>query len=437
MTDKARAELAQGRFPDALTVFPEKSARGKNAMLIHLERGILLQQMGMFDESNREFEQAIAKIRQYEGRAVISASKSASQVGSLLLNDQVKPYEGEDFEKILVHAFASVNYLMKGDREGARVEILNAYQRQTELYDKHEKALDKARRDNPSVSWESSFQKADKARYDTVSKKAADVRNIYQNAFAYYLSSWVYELGGEEDDAYIDLKKGIEAAPWSRDIQRDLIRLSRKLNIPEDTEKLQTAYGKLDKDYGRGIDVFVIFQQGVAPVKEALSLPIPLSQGGLALASLPVYTFIPSPVRGGEISCGSASYETSSLCDIDAIASKNLLDQFPIIFAKEVVRTYLKATMTNKLSREYGAVGAVGGTLFSVFTERADLRAWSMLPKEIQVARIFVPEKTTQLGIRALSSGASTSIDIPEKTRHLIVLCRATDAGLSLQTKAF
>jgi uncharacterized protein len=437
MTDQARLSLAQGSFPDALTLFPETSARGRNAVLIRLERGILLQGMGRYEDSARELEDAAARIRQFEDRAVISASKTADQVGSLLINEQIRPYEGEDFEKILIHAFDAVNYLMRGDLEGARVEIRNAYTRQTELYQKHEKALTKAREDNPGLSWEDSFQKADKARYEEFRKKSGDVRNIYQNAFAYYLSSLVYELGGEEDEAYIDLKKGLEAAPWSKDIQRDLIRLSKKLNLPEDIEKFEAAYGKGDTDYGKGIDVFLIFQQGVAPVKEELSFPIPLSQGGLVFASLPVYRFVPSPDRAGLISFGSVSRETSTLYDIDAVASKNLLDRFPILFAKQVARSYLKGRLTNSLSREYGTAGAIGGTLAALITERADLRTWSMLPKEIQVARVFVPEGTRTLGIRSVSTGRSAEVEIPEKARHVVVLCRATDAGLHLQTKAY
>jgi len=437
MTDLARLSLAEGRFPDALTLFPETAARGRNAVLVRLERGILLQAMGRYEESARELEDASVRIRQFEDRAVISASKTASQVGTLLINEGVRPYEGEDFEKILIHAFDALNYLMRGDLEGARVEIRNAYARQTELAEKYEKALARAREDNPEVSWEDSFQKADRARYEELRKKSGDVRNIYQNAFAYYLSSLVYELGSEEDEAYIDLKKGLEAAPWSREIVNDLIRLSRKLNRSEDTEKYEAAFGKIDQNYGKGIDVFVIFQQGVAPVKEELSFPIPLVRGGLAFASLPVYRFVPSADRAAEISCGGTTRVTTTLYDIDAVASRSLLDQFPILFAKQVARSYIKARLTSRASKEYGTAGVIGGTLVSLFTERADLRAWSMLPKEIQVARLFVPEGTPSLEIRSASTGRNGRIDVPEGARHLVVLCRATDAGLHLQTKAY
>jgi uncharacterized protein len=437
MTDQARLSISQGRFEDALTVFPEKSAKGKNEVLVRLERGVLLQNMGRYDESAKEFELADTRIRDYEDKAVISATRTTSQIGSLILNEKVRPYEGEDFEKILIHAFDAVNYLMKGDLEGARVEIRNAYQRQNELYEKHEKELEKAGKESSGTSWEQSFQTADRSTYEELKRKADNVLSIYQNAFAYYISSLVYELGGEKDEAYIDLKKGILAAPWSKSIQRDLVRLSRELGYPEDTQKWQADYGKLESGYGKGLDIFVIFQQGVAPVKEALHFPIPLSEGGLVFASLPVYRFVPSGTRSGIVIYGDQNYETSPVSDIDAIASKNLLNQYPILFAKQVARSYLKARMTNKLSRDYGAIGAITGTVASALTEQADLRTWAVLPKEIQVARVFIPKETRKITVKSIPTNHEEVVEVKEGTRHLIVLCRDTDAGLSLQTKAY
>ncbi len=437
MSDQARWSVSQGNFADALAVFPEKPARGRNGVLLRLERGMILQMMGRYDESAREFEEATAGIREYEDRATISASWTAFQLGSLLMNEQVQPYEGEDFEKILVHAFDAVNYLMKGDIEGSRIEIRNAYQRQNELYEKHEKELRKSAGESRGASWEESFRHGGGGRYEDVREKASRAQSVYQNAFAYYISSLVYELGGENDEAYIDLKKGIQAAPWAKGMQKDLIRLSRKLGLPEDTARWQSEYGELARGYGQGVDVFVIFTFGVAPVKEELSLPIPLSEGGLAVASFPVYRFVPSETGSADLHYDGQHVESSLVFDTDATAARNLLDKYPILFVKQVVRSYIKAQLTNRLSREYHALGAVTGTVASLITEHADLRTWSTLPKEIQVARSFVPEGTRQVTIESIPRRHRDVVTIPEGTRHLIVLVRDTDAGLSLRTKAY
>lgn len=436
-TARARLSLAQGRFDDALEAFPETAARGRNEVLVRLERAVILQAMGRFEESAREFQLGVERIREFERRAVVSAGRTVSQAGSLLVNEQVRPYEGEDFEKILVHAVNAVNYLMTGDLEGARVEIRNAYTRQNELHDRHARELQKAREERGAAGWKESFEKADREGYGELEAKAAGVYSVYQNAFAYAVSALVYELGGEYDEAYIDLKKAVLAAPDSRSIRRDLIRLSRKLGFYEDERMWVDRWGELEDGYGEGTDVFVIFQHGSAPVKEPVSFPIVLSEGGIVFASMPVYRFVPSGTSSGLVLWDGGNARTSVLSDTDAIAARSLLDETPVLFAKQVARSAFKGWLTGRLTREHDAVGAVAGTLMSALTEQADLRTWSSLPKEIHTARAFVPESVRRIAIRSVPSGRCGEVEIPEAARHLIVVCRDTRAGLSLRAKAF
>jgi len=436
-TEPARISVAGGRFEDALKIFPAESAKGKNEVLIRMERGALLQAAGRYEQSAEELEAATSLIRKYEDKALISASRTASQAGSLIINEQMLSYEGEDFEKILIHGLDATNYLMMGDLEGARVEIRNAYTRQKQLYERHERKLDKAMSENRGVSWQDAFRKADRKGFEGLKQRAASVTSVYQNAFAYYISSVVYELNNEPDEAYIDLKKAITAAPDSRSIQKDLIRLSRKLGYFDDLEKWERAYGKAGKADKGGVDVFVIFGFGTAPVKDAVSFPIPIRRGGFVFASLPVYRFVQSPILSGRVVYNGRSEQTSLVSDTDAIAARNLLDEFPVLFIKQVARSYLKAQATNRMSKEYGAAGAIGGTLISAVTEQADLRTWSMLPKQIHVARVFVPGDTRRVTIQALPAGTVKAIEIPRGKNHVVVLCRATNTGLFVDQKAY
>lgn len=437
LSQQARMSLAVGNYPDALSVFPESSARGKDEILIRMERGVILQAMGRFEDSANEFERAVRKIRDSENRAVISASRTAAQAGTLIVNEQVLPYDGEDFEKVLIHALNAVNYVLGGDLDGARVEILNAYRRQDELAEKHARDLMKAEENLADADWERSFQKTDREGFEALREKAQSVLSIYQNAFAYYVSALVYELNREENDAYIDLKKAIRAAPGCRSIQQDLIRLSRELNFREDAQEWVKQFGEMEIESSPGIDVFVIFTFGLAPFKEAVSFPIPIGKGGFVFASLPVYRFTPTTIHSGKVLGGGTSVETSLLSDTDAIAARNLLDKFPILFAKQIARSYLKAQASRSLSREYGALGALAGTVASAVTEQADLRTWSSLPKEIHVARVFLPGSTRRFLLKAFPSGPQRTVELPEGTRHCIVLSRVTDTDMTVHTRAY
>ena len=432
----ARASIMAGNFQGALARFPEEAAKGKDEVLIRIERAIILQDLGEFKQSSAEFEQAMGRIGEFEDRAVISASKSASEVGTLVLNEQVMPYEGEDFEIILLHALNAVNYLMRGDLEGARVEVRKSYERQEQLSAKHEKEMQKAQADGHFSDWERSFDKADSKGYAQLKEKASTVVSLYQNAFASYISELVYELGGESDDAYIDLKKAYQAYPSCRSIQRDLVRLSRKIGFREDQELWEKQFGK-PKTYPKdSVDVFVIFSYGLAPYKVPLNIPIPISRG-FTFASLPVYKFSPSNIFGGLVTADGLNEETSTVFDVDAVAARNLLDDYPIIFVKQIARSYLKAKATSQLAHNYGDAGAILGIFASAITEQADLRAWSSLPKQIQVARLFVPGSSADISIRDLPGGYSSTVQIPKGASHMIVYCRATQNGLAIYTKSF
>ena len=90
------------------------------------------------------------------------------------------------------------------------------------------------------------------------------------------------------------------------------------------------------------IDVFVVFSYGLSPSKVPLTLPIPISDG-LVFASLPIYQFNPSAIHGGRVVSGGMSEDTSTVFDVDAVAARNLLDDFPIIFVKQIARSYLES----------------------------------------------------------------------------------------------
>ncbi len=430
----ARASAASGDYQTALSVFPDSDARGANEILIRLERAMILQDMGRFEESSREFEMASDRITEHEEKAVISASQTFAQAGTLLINEQVMTYEGEDFETIMLHTLNILNYLMLGDLEGARVEVRRAYSRQKALREKHEKELAQASQQSDSAGWEQSLESGDSQGYARLKERAATVRSVYQNAFASYLSALVYELHGELDEAYIDVKDAHRANPEALGIRADLVRLSRVLGYRDDAQRWEGMFGRQALPPRDAVDVFVVFSHGQAPVREPVTLPIPI-RGGMVFASLPVYRFIPSGVSGAVVSAGDERMETSTVCDVDAMAARNLLDRFPLLFAKQVARSYLKARSVSAMERHHGAAGALLGVLFSAVTEQADLRTWSMLPKQVQTARLFVPPHTPAVTLHAAPGGPQATVPIPAGARHLLVYCRSTDAGLSIRTK--
>ena len=439
-TEKARSSISQGNFQQALKVFPESSAKGGDEILIRMERGTLLQASGDFQFSTKEFELASSLIDKQESRAVVSASQTASQAASLLVNEKVIPYKGQDFEKVMVHTLDALNYLMMGNTEDARVEIRNAYRIQQNLYEAHYKDIEKAKKDSQGVNYEDSFKGSSSDSYNRMKQTASSIFSVYQNAFAYYISSLVYELTGEEDEAYIDLKKALLSAPNCAAVQKDLTRMSRDLGYRDDLDKWQNQFGKTAPVPKDSIDIFVVFDLGQAPYRKEFKLVLPIPTVGLMSVAVPVYAYVPSNVTGGYVTANSRSEATSLVSDTDAIASRNLLDDYPILLAKQAVRAAIKGTATREAGKQFGSWAQLAAGVASAITEQADLRTWSTLPKQIHIARLFVPKGTSELTVSALPGVPgrfSKTIQIPTNARHIVVLARASDNNITVSSKSF
>jgi len=214
------------------------------------------------------------------------------------------------------------------------------------------------------------------------------------------------------------------------------LRLSRSLHYQEDFERWKTLFGPPDTALGDGIDIFVVFEAGLAPNKEQMTIPIPTASG-LFAAAFPVYQFSPMAVLAGRVRCGGSTETTCLVSDTDAIAARDLLARFPILFVKQIARTTLKAAATHQIDRQRGSGTAFLASIISLITEQADLRTWSTLPKQVQVARLTAPSGTSEVEIDALPTGGNARLDIPAGAKHVIVLVRAPDGVLTIQSQAY
>lgn len=105
---------------DALDVSSEKdlpdATSGDNALLL-LDRAMILQQLDKYPSSSRDFETADKQID------VLDLSRNAAHdIGKYLFSDDVGPYKAPAYEKLLINTENIVNYLSRGDLNGARIE---------------------------------------------------------------------------------------------------------------------------------------------------------------------------------------------------------------------------------------------------------------------------------------------------------------------------
>ena len=395
--------------------------RGNDKILYNLEHGRVAQLFGQTDVSRDDFAVAIAAIRSNEQRALISAGQIGANLASFATNENALPYAGEGYERILLHHYQALNYLLEEDLSGAGVEFRWANREQQEALNRHAKELEKAEKEaqkkNVSNAAENSeFQR----RYAQLDEAAGRLKNSFQNAYSFYLSGVVYELQGEENDAYIDYKKALEIYPENGYVQRDVLRLARRLQMDDDLAALAKRFPALANTTGVATqsgegEVILLYEEGFVPPREEIKIPFFLP-GGLVTLAFPYYRGPWRDYRSVEVLTGNALLgRTELLCDVRGLALKSLQEKMPILLARQTVRAVSKFLAQQAAKEKFGAAGQLGMMAFSVISENADLRSWLTLPENVQILRVSLPAGPQFLRLQSPNSLLGTEIAIDVK----------------------
>lgn len=89
---------------------------GDNALLL-LDRAMVLQQLGQYVLSSRDLETADKQVEMLD-----LSRNAADDLGKYLFSDDVGPYKAPAYEKLMINTMNIVNYLVRGDLNGARIE---------------------------------------------------------------------------------------------------------------------------------------------------------------------------------------------------------------------------------------------------------------------------------------------------------------------------
>lgn len=408
----AQGAFATGEYRRAAQAMEKSSPPAGDRVLYRLELGTFQHTEGKYDASTISFREAVDAMKEYDERAVINVRDASAAAATLFLNDKTLPYRGAPFERILAHTFLAVNYLMQRDLEGARVEILQAYEKQKEAREAHEKAIAESQREAAGRRLDTS------AIMGRLQGAYADQRallqkagNVYQNAFNYYLSSLVYEMHGDLSEAYIDAKTVHALNPNFLPTRRDLLRYSKAMGLADDYENWRRTFGPDLPDApapGQG-DVIVLFECGLAPVREEIkiALPIPLnSHWTLVTIALPKYRSQYNPVDHANLVVGADTVTaTQPLMDVEATAVRDLWNQAAGIAIRTLVRASSRAVAAEYARQQGGDLAFIPFLIFGYIVEQADLRCWMSLPREFQACRTSLPAGLHRMEVQLMGGG--------------------------------
>ena len=356
--------------------YPE--AYGGNAeLLFAMDAAMVNMQCGRLDDAQKHFRRAEALADELWTESI---SRSAT---ALVTNDYVTKYQGEDYERVMIHLMSAIGYLQTGDRDEALVEF--------------------RRLDTLLNLYNSKYQK----------------KNVYkEDAFGRYLSGLLNEDDGALDDAFIDYYRAVETyREYEENYQTatpgilidDLFRVAQLVDRVEDAHKLVPGYEMLHpdrqgRDAAAGRVVFIELT-GEGPYKVEETVFIPTGQGPVTIA-FPAMRMNP-PI------CSSTRFQMRSggddmilhtvlVEDINRIAAKNLEDRKLRVVAATIARAVTKQLIIGGIASttdDPNAQAAITAALnmMNLILERADTRIWQTLPGEIHMARADIPAGTYQL----------------------------------------
>lgn len=396
--------IAEGNYAQAVQHIRgnEKLYGEKSSVLYNLDLGMLYHYLGEPDSSNKFFFAAEREIDDLYTKSI------SQQVLSYIINDNILPYEGEDFEKAMLNVFLALNYAEKGEPDEALVEA-----RKVDL-----KLREYA--------------------------KQYEGKNTYkEDAFIRYITGALYESAGEINDAFIAYRNAYDAyqvylknygvaAP--RFLLDDLVRTATLVGFSDEAEAYARLGGtKFDRARAKQEgSIIVVTYVGQAPKKEEIrpTVSIPDSSGTIHTFQIALPKFVPRYLGGRRYSVEAVSATDSLVAtpelaqDITAIAGKALDERLAMIYLKSGGRALLKFLAAEKAKSDLkknkselaNIFGSIAIDVLVGATEQADTRAWRTLPAQIHLARMNVQPGKYTLKVSA-SDGGYTLRDVVADVR--------------------
>jgi hypothetical protein len=369
---------------------------GRDGVLYYLDKGLLCHYAGLYGESSRLLE---------EGERAVEAAFTKSltmEMGTYLLNDNVREYGGEDYEDIYINAFNSLNYYHQGDIEGAMVEVRRMNNKARFLAGKYGVIL-------------SGLQKKALEESAEIPPNINAKLNFTDSALARYLGMLFYRSSGHSDDARIDRDQLLVAFANAPNVYKHPVPSSvrEELNIPSGMARLN-----------------VLGFSGLSPVKQEETLRIFLRQDRWVKISLPVMANRPSGVTGiAVILEDGRRFDLELLENINEVARETFEKRKSVIYLKTIIRATMKSAASLSLDeaseKEGGNTGLVLGILslatqmYAEASEQADLRISRYFPARAWVGGINLEPGT--YSFRVNFYGASGRLLVSQEYKDITI----------------
>jgi len=366
-----------------------------------------------YAQSTAHFDSAEQMLKYFD----LKDSDAIDSVAAMAINDNIIPYQGQEYDGIMVNTYKALNFLAEKKMSLARVEFNRALDRQRRAKDKFSKEIAKLQQeidkkqqhdqniqknvDNPEVQ--------DKLKQSYPDLYAFQAYPDFVNPFTTYLAAIYFNLAGDHSQANFLFKQSSSMVQNNSYIPQDLKATDAVL---AGTEKLENT-------------TWLIYENGLGPIKEEFRLDLPLfivTQKILYTGiALPKLKFRSSASHYLKIQTQDQTCNTEVVASMDRVIQTEFKKDYQAIFLRAIVSATSKAVaqyMFQANNQSSGSLLAVGMAIYNFTTTAADVRIWTTLPKEFQIARFTTP---TDRKLEITPSGATPfSVDIPPCNNSIV-----------------
>ena len=344
----------------------------RDRLLYHLDLAAVLHEAQSYEESDKRFSAAQERMDE------LFTQSASAHVGRLLVNDLTVPYQPAVYERMLTYYYRAMNFLSRGDIQGALVEANKAVFYLDHLSDKN------------ASHWQN-------------------------DPFVQYFMSLVFESAGKLDDARIARSRASQANSQAVEALR------AKQALPE----------------GWG-EVVVVHANGIVPLKKSQTFQVGWNQiwfwsnsvaegdyrmspevqnaiyAGLLGESItlayPVLEEQPFYITNSEVVTERGQiYPTQLLGNISNAIQTDLKEREAATLLRTAMRVAAKriaavqarhAVEKSSDDKNTGDLAELFVNILGAATEKADTRQWFTLPAQFRVTRFQVPAGAQDITLR-------------------------------------
>ena len=419
--------VAGGNTAQALKQLEQNNPDKDKDLLYYFEKGQLLRLDNRFADSRDAWFGADQKIHEWEEEVKADPAKFLGDVGSVIVNDKGRRYDGTDYEKVLLTTMLALDHINLGDWNSARTEIKKTHEREAIIAELRAKQVaqetEEAKNRNVTTTVKDLKGYPVEALDDP---EVVALKNGYQSAVSHYLAGFIYEALGEPSLAAPGYRTAIELRP----------------NIAVLEEGLKNLDSRGSSIKPGMTDTLFVIETGFAPAKKSVSIPIPvpLATGmgvGVIPTSFPTIQSDSSAVVPAQLALndGKQAVPLALVTNVDAMARRQLRDEMPGIILRGTIRAIAKGIAQKQANDHGGALMGLLVTIASVATESADERVWRTLPGQISLGRMTLPVGQHTLSIPTAQGEKKVTFTVTGK--HAVVPLRVTGGNVYLAQTSY